>query len=75
MSSLAGPSASLSEVWVEPSSELEPSPAIMISPISAFRGARSNVGTGAGRDGDKVKRSSRLRDLATDLDARETERE
>jgi hypothetical protein len=41
----------------------------MISPISALRGARSNVGTGAGRAGDKVKRSSRLRDLV-DLDAR-----
>ena len=41
----------------------------MISPMSAFRGARSNVGTGAGRAGDKVKRSSRVRDLAADLDA------
>ena len=69
--SLVGPSPSLSEGWVEPSSELEPSPAIIISPISAFRGARSNVGTGAGRAEDKVKRSSRLRDLAADLDARE----
>ena len=41
----------------------------MISPMSAFSGARSKVGTGARRAGDKVKRSSRLRDLAADLDA------
>ena len=47
----------------------------MISPMSAFRGTRSRVGTGAGRAGDKVKRSSRLRDLVADLDATERERE
>ena len=45
----------------------------MISPMSAFRGTRSSVGTGAGRAGDKVKRSSRLRDLVVDLDATERE--
>lgn len=67
--SLACPSPSLSDEWAELSSELDPSPAIIISPMSAFRGARSSVGTGAGRAGDKVKRSSRLRDLAADLDA------
>ena len=63
VSSLPGSSPSLSDVLLELVPELEPSPAIMISPMSAFKGARSNVGRGAGRAGDKVKRSSSVRDL------------
>ena len=55
-------------------SELEPSPAIIISPMSAFKGTRSSVGTGAGRAGDKVKRSSRERECFVAVE-RERERE
>ena len=58
--STAGPSSS-SDAFEVPS-ELEPSPAIMISPMSAFNGTRSSIGRGAGRAGDRVKRSSNVRD-------------
>lgn len=62
VSSVGSSSSSLSDDS-DVESELDPSPAIMISPMSAFKGARSNVGTGAGNAVDKVKRSSKVLDF------------